>query len=555
MLLRQHGIKPRLSPNPLFTLNQSYLHFSTNPIDAQSPFPSSETQSFVKTICSQVYESYQQQAFSRFSPPRLNLNINPYSLTHEQAISIVAFLANESGSMVALSFFYWALDIYIFKRFMRLYIVTATSLIRNGNFDRANEVMQCLVRNFSELGRLKEAVGMVFEMQNHGLKLNAETFNCILGVGLEMGLLDYLEKVFDEMSERGVCGVFGVFCSYKLMVVGYCRMGRVSEVDKWLKEMLERGFIVDNATCTLVISLFCDKGFANRALWYFDKIVKMGFKPNLINYSCLINGLCEKGSIKQAFGKLEEMVREGWKPNDRVTYTILITEQCKQANTELAMAFFGKMIKVGLLPDMHSYNTLIAAFCKKKEMKESENLFEEALRLGLVPTKETYTSMISGYCRAGNLSLGLKFFNKMSDHSCVPDSITYGTLINGLCRESRLEEACQLYETMMDKGLFPCEVTRLTLAYEYCKKGDSAIAMVMLERLEKKLWMRTVNTLIRKLCSEKKVGIAALFFHRLLDKDRNVNRVTLAAFVTACYETDKFALVSDLNERISKGIG
>ncbi|KAK8551380.1 hypothetical protein V6N13_119851 [Hibiscus sabdariffa] len=145
----------------------------------------------------------------------------------------------------------------------------------------------------------------------------------------------------------------------------------------------------------------------------------------------------------------------------------------------------------------------------------------------------------------------------MNDHGCVPDSITYGSLITGLCQESRLEEACHLYETMMDKGLSPYEVTRLTLAYEYYKKGDSVIAMVMLEKLEKKkLWLWTVNTLIRKLFSKRKVGITALFFRRIFDyKDRNVNRVTLAAFVTAYYESDKFALVSYLNERISKGIG
>ena len=79
--------------------------------------------------------------------------------------------------------------------------------------------------------------------------------------------------------------------------------------------------------------------------------------------------------------------------------------------------------------------------------------------------------------------------------------------------------------------------------------------MIILERLDKKLWIRTVNTLVRKLCSEKKVGIAALFFHRLLDKDRNVDRVSLAAFMTACYESNNYALVSSLSDRISKGIG
>ncbi|KAJ6339363.1 hypothetical protein OIU77_007350 [Salix suchowensis] len=108
---------------------------------------------------------------------------------------------------------------------------------------------------------------------------------------------------------------------------------------------------------------------------------------------------------------------------------------------------------------------------------------------------------------------------------------------------------------MVDKGLSPREVTRLTLAYEYCKQDDSATAMIILERLDKRLWIRTVNTLIRKLCSEKKVGMAVLFFHKLLDKEQNVDRVTLTAFTTACYESNKYAFVSDLSERISKGIG
>lgn len=142
----------------------------------------------------------------------------------------------------------------------------------------------------------------------------------------------------------------------------------------------------------------------------------------------------------------------------------------------------------------------------------------------------------------------------MNDHGCTPDSITYGALISGLCKGFKLDEAHRLYDTMIDKGLSPCEVTRVTLAYEYCKIDDSATAMIILERLDKRLWIQTVKTLVRKLCSEGKVGIAALFFYRLLDKDRNADRVTLAAFTTACYESNNYALVSNLSDRISKGI-
>lgn len=141
----------------------------------------------------------------------------------------------------------------------------------------------------------------------------------------------------------------------------------------------------------------------------------------------------------------------------------------------------------------------------------------------------------------------------MSDYGCLPDSITYCALISGLCKESRLKEARRLYDSMLDKGLTPCEVTRLTLAYEYCKKNESANALLILERLENKLWIRTVNTLVRKLCSEKKVGMAALFFHKLTDKETGVDCVTLAAFMTACYESNKYALLSDLTKRIREG--
>lgn len=188
-------------------------------------------------------------------------------------------------------------------------------------------------------------------------------------------------------------------------------------------------------------------------------------------------------------------------------------------------------------------------------MKESEIFFQEAITAGLFPTKETYTSMICGYLRDGNISLAVKYFQRMNQIGCAPDNITYGALISGLCKQSKLDEACQFYESMIDKGISPCEVTRVTLAYEYCKQGDSATVMIILESLDKKLWIRTVNTLIRKLCSEKRVGMAALFFHKLLDKDQNVDRVSLAALKNACYESNKYALFSDLSQRIAQGIG
>nr|XP_025696547.1 pentatricopeptide repeat-containing protein At4g19890 isoform X1 [Arachis hypogaea]XP_025696549.1 pentatricopeptide repeat-containing protein At4g19890 isoform X1 [Arachis hypogaea] len=630
---------------------------------SSSPLSSSQSSSMVKKVCSLVCDSYHNQGHVRVSSPRLNLvDIDPDSLTHEQALTIVASLASDAGSMVALSFFNWATMHSKFRNFMRFYIVCATSVIGNGNTEKAHEVLQCMVKNFAEIGKVKDAVEMVIEMHNQGLVPSTRTLNCVIKVTCEMGFVEYAEYLFEEMCVRGV---HPNSASYRLMVIAYCRIGKILEADRWLHAMLERGFMVDNATFTLLISKFCEKGVSNRAMWYFRKLSDMGLKPNLINYTCMIEGLCKRGSIKQAFEMLEEMVGKGWKPNvythtalidglckkgwtekafrlflklvrsenhkpnvhtytamisgyckdeklnraemllnrmreqglvpntntytalidghckagnferayellnlmnnegfspnictynaivdglckkgrvkeaykilrsgfhngleaDKVTYTILISEHCNQAEIKQALVLFNKMVKIGIQPDIHSYTTLIAVLCREKRMRESEMFFEEALKVGLIPTKKTYTSMICGYCREGNLNLAMRFFHRMSDSGCVPDSITYGAIVSGLCKQSRLDEAHGLYDSMLEKGLVPCEVTRVSLAYEYCKIDDGFSAMAVLEKLEKKLWIRTANTLVRKLCSEKKVGLAALLFHKLLDIDLQVNRM------------------------------
>ncbi|CAI9112849.1 OLC1v1013346C1 [Oldenlandia corymbosa var. corymbosa] len=413
------------------------------------------------TITSLVQESYNQQQQQRthfsFWPAFFKRNFpvkeNSDLLTPEEAITVAASLTNTEGSMVALGFFYWAIELPKFRHFMRFYLVLVICLMRNGNSERANEVMHYMVRNFWEVGLLKEAVDMVFEMQNQGLVLSVHTLNCVLNVAVEMSWLDLAEDVFDEMCKRGVSPNS---CSFESMVVGYCRLKRVMEADRWLVAMLERGYLVDNATY-----------------------------------------------LRQA------------------------------------LAFLTKMVKSAIMPDVHVYTTLISAFCKENRMCESEKLFDDAfVKLGLVPTKQTYTSMISGYFKANNTSMALKLFQRMGEHGCAPDSFTYGAMISGLCKESRLDEARALYDVMMNKGQSPCEVTRLTKAYEYCKKDESSVALNLLDKLDKKLWVRTVSILVRKLCSEKKVDIAAMFFDKLVEKTHNVDRVTLVAFMRACYDSN-----------------
>ncbi|VFQ97444.1 unnamed protein product [Cuscuta campestris] len=510
--------------------NLTSFHTQNDPYpNPTSPSSPSECTSIVQRVCSLVCESYSNRENTH--SPKLRLPVDIEKLTPEQCITVVASLADEAGSMAALGFFHRAIECPKFRNFMRLYIVSSMCLMRNENFERAHEVLHCMVKNFGEIGMLKEAVDMVFEMCNQGLVFTPRTLNCIVIVAGRGGRIEIAEKVFEEMCERGLCP--DALC-FKSMVVAYCRLGRAVDADRWMSAMLEKGFIVDNATCTLImVSLIhglCTKGWTEKAFRLFLKLVRSDtYKPNVHTYTVMITGYCKEEKLSRAEMLLNRMQEQGLAPNAQ-TYTSLIDGYCKAGNftrayelmgviknngLSLGMATYNSVIdglfkkgevreayklldegvRAGLSADLVTYTILISdccrrndTQCKQKRMKESEKLFDDAIRLDLVPTKETLTSMISGYCRDKNITSAMKFFHRMGEYGCAPDSLAYGALISGLCKESMLDEARNQYHSMMDKGITPCEVTRLTIAYEFCKKDDPSTAMVLLDGLDKKLW-------------------------------------------------------------------
>ena len=91
-----------------------------------------------------------------------------------------------------------------------------------------------------EIGRLKEAVNMVFDLQYQGLSLTTQVLNRALWIASETNSVEYAEELFDEMCQRRVSFNSS---TYRSMVVAYCRVGRISEAERWLSGMIEKGFV------------------------------------------------------------------------------------------------------------------------------------------------------------------------------------------------------------------------------------------------------------------------------------------------------------------------
>ena len=107
---------------------------------------------------------------------------------------------------------------------------------------------------------------------------------------------------------------------------------------------------------------------------------------------------------------------------------------------------------------------------------------------------------------------------------------------------------------MLDKHLAPCDVTCITLAFEYCRRVKTSIAVSFLDRLDKQKQAHTVDALVRKLSAVGNLDAARLFLKNVLDKHYTVDHVTYTSFINSCYNSNRYALASEISEKISKRI-
>jgi len=93
-----------------------------------------------------------------------------------------------------------------------------------------------------------------------------------------------------------------------------------------------------------------------------------------------------------------------------------------------------------------------------------------------------------------------------------------------------------------------------TLAFEYCKKQKISIAVSMLDRLDKRQQAHTADALVTKLSAANNLDAASLFLKNVLDKHYTVDHLTYTSFINSCYNSNRYALASEISEKISKRI-
>ncbi|PWA99746.1 tetratricopeptide repeat (TPR)-like superfamily protein [Artemisia annua] len=154
--------------------------------------------------------------------------------------------------------------------------------------------------------------------------------------------------------------------------------------------------------------------------------------------------------------------------------TVLLNTLVKERLTDTMWKCYKKMVKIGIVANLHIYNVLIHACCKSLDVEKAEEVIAEMEFKCVSPDLFTYNTLISLYCKKGFAECTIMM--KMEAKGLFPGTVTY-KILRKLCEESRIKDANKLLIEMSGNKVVPDNVTCNTLINAYCKIGDMNSAL------------------------------------------------------------------------------
>ncbi|CAN6227923.1 unnamed protein product [Urochloa humidicola] len=140
------------------------------------------------------------------------------------------------------------------------------------------------------------------------------------------------------------------------------------------------------------------------------------------------------------------------------TYNILI-DCCRRARRpDLALAFFGRLLRTGLGIDVITFSGLLRCLCDAKRTDEAlDVLLRRIPELGCVPNVISYSILLKGFCNEKNSQRAVELLRIMAEKGgvCSPNVVSYTTVMDGLFKEGEVAIACDLFNEMIQQGIPP----------------------------------------------------------------------------------------------------
>ncbi|KAL0313890.1 UNVERIFIED_CONTAM: putative pentatricopeptide repeat-containing protein [Sesamum angustifolium] len=374
---------------------------------------------------------------------------------------------NLSGESMVV-FFNWAIEQQNFLKDVDAYHIVLKGLGRRKFFVHMMEMLKdmrdkgmnpnpetlfIIMDSYVRARQVSKATKVFGELEKYGLQCNKETLCVALKCLSQRSRVGAAWSLFNKMRDK----VQRDCTIYNIILGGWSKFGRVTEVEKILKVMVDDGIELDCATYSYLIESFGRAGRVDDAVKIFKYLEEKG---NLLSpevYNAMIFNHIANGDIDGALKYYEEMLNNCFEPNVD-TYNRIILYFLKHRRVSDAIEMLDEMLGRGIIPSMGTVTEFLKPLCSYGPPHAALVIYKKARKAGCGISLAAYKLLLMRLSRFGKFGMMLNIWDEMQESGHSSDMQVYEYIINGLCNTGKLETAVLVMEECIHKGFFPSKI-------------------------------------------------------------------------------------------------
>ncbi|KAL5706122.1 hypothetical protein ACHQM5_024330 [Ranunculus cassubicifolius] len=369
------------------------------------------------------------------------------------------------GGEAMVSFFKWAIKQPGITSDLRAYRVILKALGRRKYFGFMEDVLREMVRKEIRLdsetlftvmdsfvrGRLVSKAVKLFEnLEEFGLRRDTDSLNVLLECFCRRSHVGSACSFMYTMKGK----IEFDLLTYNVIIGGWSKLGRVNEVEKFIKEMVDDGFAPDCLTFSYLVEGLGRAGRVKDAVGIFGKMSENGCPPDTVAYNAMISNFVSVGELDECMKCYRDMEANNISP-DMNTYTIMISAFLKSRSVADALELFDEMLDRGILPNTGTITLFLEPLCSFGPPHAATMIYKKARKVGCEISLKAYKLLLMRLSRFGKCGMVLQIWEEMQSCGYSSDMEVYEYVVNGLCNIGQLENAALVMEEALRKGFCP----------------------------------------------------------------------------------------------------
>jgi pentatricopeptide repeat protein len=152
----------------------------------------------------------------------------------------------------------------------------------------------------------EDALIVYREMKEQGMDMNTHLYNTLLAMCADVGYTDLAFEIFEDMKSSDACSPDS--WTFSSLITIYSCIGKVSEAERMLNQMIESGFEPTIFVLTSLVQCYGKAKRTDDVVKTFHKLLDLGLAPDDRFCGCLLNVVTQ--TPKEELGKLTYCVEK-----------------------------------------------------------------------------------------------------------------------------------------------------------------------------------------------------------------------------------------------------